>query len=73
MLDLYSRQRRFAAHTDIQSTSDANYRRHREPNPEKRKAILREMQEIASDEKKLYAFVRATSLMDSLECANAVT
>ncbi len=73
LLDLYSRQRRFAAHTDIQSTSDANYRRHREPNPEKRKAILREMQEIASDEKKLYAFVRATSLMDSLECANAVT
>ena len=73
LLDLYSRQRRFAAHADIQTTSDANYRRHRERDPEKRKAVLKEMQDIANDEKKLYTFVRATSLMDSLERANAVT
>ena len=73
LLDLYSRQRRFAAHADIQTTSDANYRRHREADPEQRKVVLKEMQEIANDEKKLYDFVRATSLMDSLERANAVT
>ncbi len=73
LLDLYSRQRRFAAHADIQTTSDANYKRHREADPEQRKVILKEMQEIANDEKKLYEFVRATCLMDSLERANAVT
>lgn len=73
LLDLYSRQRRFAAHADIQSTADANYRRHREKDPQKRLAALKEMQDIANDEKKLYDFVRATSLMDSLERANALT
>jgi len=73
LLDLYSRQRRFAAHSEIQSTSDANYKRHRERDPKKRRIVLKEMQEIANNEEKLYAFVRATSLMDSLERANAIT
>lgn len=73
LLDLYSRQRHFAANSDIQKTSDANHKRHREQDPAKRIANLKEMQAIAGDRDKHYRYMREVSLMDSLERANAVT
>lgn len=73
LLDLYSRQRHFAASADIQKTSDANHKRHREQDPDKRLANLREMQVIAADQDKHYQYMREVSLIDSLERANAVT
>ena len=72
-LDLYSRQRHSAARSDIQKTSDANYKRHREKDPERRRAALKEMQDIANDRDKMYAFLRTTSLMESLDRANKIT
>jgi len=73
LLDLYSRQRHFAASADIQTTSDANHKRHREQDPDKRRAALKDMQEIAADREKLRAFLRDSSLITSLERAAAVT
>ena len=73
LLDLYSRQRRFAAQADIQKTSHENYERHREKNEGKRREALKEMQDITDNRAKLYTFVRATSMVDSLERANAVS
>lgn len=72
LLDLYSRQRHFAASADIQKTSDANHKRHREKDESKRRAALKEMQAIADDPKKLYPFLRASSLIDSLERSEAL-
>lgn len=73
LLDLYSRQRHFAASADIQKTSDANHKRHREQDPAKRLANLKEMQAIAKDKDKHYQYMREVSLIESLERANAVT
>ena len=72
LLDLYSRQRYFAASAEIQKTSDANHKRHREKDPVKRRAALNEMQDIANDRDKMYAFLRVSSLMDSLDHSNAI-
>lgn len=71
LLDLYARQRHHAASADIQKTSDANHKRHREKDPARRLANLREMQAIADDKKAAHAFLRESSLMDSLARANA--
>ncbi len=72
LLDLYSRQRHYAASADIQKTSDANYKRHREQDKAKRLDNLKEMQDIAKDAVKAKAFLRESSLIDSLERANAI-
>ena len=72
LLDLYSRQRHFAASADIQTASDVNHKRHRLKDKGKRLAALKEMQAIAENPKRLYPFLRASSLIDSLERANAV-
>ena len=73
LLDLYSRQRHFAASSDIQTTSDANHKRHREQDPDKRRAALKDMQDIAGDKEKSRVFLRDSSLITSLERAAAVT
>lgn len=72
LLDLYARQRHFAANSDIQKTSDANHKRHREQDPAKRLANLKEMQAIADDKDKHYQYMREVSLIESLERANAI-
>lgn len=72
LLDRYARQRHFAASSDIQKTSDANHKRHREKDTSKRLAALKEMQDIIADEARAYKFLRESSLMDSLERANAI-
>ncbi|MDG2242217.1 MAG: FAD-dependent monooxygenase [Rhodospirillaceae bacterium] len=73
LLDLYARQRHLAASADIQKTSDANHKRHREKDTSKRKAALKEMQDIIADDARAYKFLRESSLMDSIEQANAIT
>lgn len=72
LLDRYARQRHFAASSDIQKTSDTNHKRHREKDTTKRMAALKEMQDIIADDARAYTFLRESSLMDSLERANAI-
>lgn len=72
LLDLYARQRHHAASADIQKTSDANHKRHREKDPAKRMENLKEMQDIAADETRAHQFLRESSLMNSLERASAI-
>ena len=73
LLDLYARQRHYAASADIQKTSDANHKRHREKDHGRRLETLKAMQETISDEKAVHNFLRESSLMNSLERANALT
>ncbi len=73
LLDLYARQRHFAASADIQTTSDANHKRHREQDPAKRQAALDDMKAVANDPDKARPFLRDSSLITSLERAAAVT
>ncbi|NKB44549.1 MAG: FAD-dependent oxidoreductase [Alphaproteobacteria bacterium] len=72
LLDQYARQRHYAASADIQKTSDANHKRHREKDSAKRMAALKEMQDTIADDAQAYKFLRESSLMDSLERANAI-
>jgi len=64
--DRYTRQRRTAAVEDIQSTSDVNYRRHREKDPAKRRELLKELQATAADRDRHRAFLLDNSLINSL-------
>lgn len=73
LLDLYARQRYYAASADIQKTSDANHKRHREKDHGRRLETLKSMQATINDEKAAHKFLRESSLMDSLERANALT
>lgn len=72
LLDRYGRQRRAAAVADIQSTSDANYRRHREPDAARRRAVLAELQAIAADRARLKAFLMENALIASFRRAEQV-
>jgi 3-(3-hydroxy-phenyl)propionate hydroxylase len=72
LLDRYTRQRRSAAVDDIHSTSDANYRRHRERDPAKRRELLREMQAIAADRDRHRAFLMDNALITSYRRAEAI-
>lgn len=73
LLDVYSRQRHFAASADIQKTSDANHKRHREQDAAKRQAALDEMKAVAEDPSKACPFLRDSSLITSLERASTIT
>lgn len=72
LFDRYTRQRRTAAVEDIQSTSDVNYRRHREKDPEKRRELLKDLQAIAADRDRHRAFLLDNSLINSLRRSRAV-
>lgn len=65
LLDRYTRQRRSAAVNDIQSTSDTNYRRHREKDPAKRRQALKDLQAIAADPARHRAFLLDNALINS--------
>jgi 2-polyprenyl-6-methoxyphenol hydroxylase-like FAD-dependent oxidoreductase len=73
LFDQYTRQRRSAAVDDIHSTSDANYRRHRESDPAKRREALKEMQAIIADRDKHRAFLMDNALINSYRRSEAVT
>jgi len=72
ILDLYSRQRHFAAKSDIQHTSDINHKKHREKNWSKRREFLKEMGEINDSKGKSLEFLRETSLITSLKRSNKI-
>jgi 3-(3-hydroxy-phenyl)propionate hydroxylase len=65
LLERYTRRRRSAAIDDIHSTSDANYRRHRESDPAKRREVLAELQAIAADRDRHRAFLMENALINS--------
>jgi 2-polyprenyl-6-methoxyphenol hydroxylase-like FAD-dependent oxidoreductase len=72
LLDHYTRQRRSAAIDDIHSTSDANYRRHRESDPAKRREALRDMQAMIADRDKHRAFLMDNALLNSYRRSEAL-
>ena len=72
LLDHYTRQRRSAAVDDIQSTSDANYRRHREKDPAKRREVLADLQAIAADRDRHRAFLMDNALINSFRRSEAI-
>jgi 3-(3-hydroxy-phenyl)propionate hydroxylase len=64
-LDRYTRQRRSAAIEDVHATSDANYRRHREKDPAKRREALNDLRAIIADRDKHRAFLMDNALITS--------
>jgi 3-(3-hydroxy-phenyl)propionate hydroxylase len=72
LLARYTRQRRSAAIDDIHSTSDANYRRHRERDPAKRREVLADLQAIAADRDRHRAFLMDNALINSYRRSEAI-
>ena len=72
LLDLYSRQRKYAAISDIQETSDQNYKKHREKDHKKRLETLKELQKIVENKDEHLKYLRKTSLITSLENASKI-
>ena len=72
LLDRYERQRRPVVAEAIIAQSDANRRRMRELDPEKRRASLKGLQEICADRDRLYKHMLNTSMISGLRQAAAV-
>ncbi|MBL8644473.1 MAG: FAD-dependent monooxygenase [Rhodospirillaceae bacterium] len=72
LLDRYTRQRRSAAVDDIQSTSDTNYRRHREKDPAKRLEALKDLQAITADRDRHRAYLLDNALINSYRRSEAI-
>jgi 2-polyprenyl-6-methoxyphenol hydroxylase-like FAD-dependent oxidoreductase len=72
LLDRYERQRRPIVEKAIIAQSDANRARMREPDPEKRREILRGLQAICADPVKAYERALETSMITGLRQAAAV-
>ena len=72
LLDGYERQRRPIVEKAIIAQSDANRARMREPDPEKRREILRGLQAICADPVKAYERALETSMITGLRQAAAV-
>ncbi|MCC5870700.1 MAG: FAD-dependent monooxygenase [Gammaproteobacteria bacterium] len=72
-LERYSRRRRAVAVEEVQKTSDANYRRHREKDPEKRRHIWERLKATSENREELRSFLRKTSMIDSLEMAASIS
>jgi len=72
LLDLYSRQRKYAAVSDIQETSDQNYKKHREKDHKKRLEALSELKKITEDKEEYLKYLRKTSLITSLKNASKI-
>lgn len=73
VLDLYSRQRRYAAVEYVQAQTIANKKLMEERDPEARRQKLAEVRATAEDEDKARAFMRRSSLLESLRMADSVT
>jgi 3-(3-hydroxy-phenyl)propionate hydroxylase len=71
-LDLYDARRRPIARDDILQQADRNRARMRERDPERRRALLKDLQAITSDRAKLHAYLRRSSMLDGLERARAI-
>jgi 2-polyprenyl-6-methoxyphenol hydroxylase-like FAD-dependent oxidoreductase len=72
LLDRYARQRRTIAVDEVQAQSDKNYKRHREKDPVLRRQIWDDLARTASDRETMRAFLRKTSMIDSLALAETI-
>ena len=72
LLDRYARQRRRIAVEDVQTKSDLNYHRHRERDPEKRRAIWAEFKNTVADRARMREFLLESSMIASLTRAAAI-
>jgi 3-(3-hydroxy-phenyl)propionate hydroxylase len=72
LLDRYARQRRRVAIEDVQTRSDVNYHRHRERDPDKRRAIWAEFKRTVADRQRMREFLLESSMIASLQRAAAI-
>ena len=72
-LDAYDARRRPIARDDILAQADRNRARMRERDPERRRALLRDLQATTMDREKLRAYLRRSSMIDGLARAAALT
>jgi 3-(3-hydroxy-phenyl)propionate hydroxylase len=72
LLDLYERQRRPIALEHVIAQSGRNRARMQERDPEKRRAMLRELQAIAADRGRALAHLLRTSMIDGLRQAERI-
>lgn len=72
LLDRYSRRRRTIATDEVQKQSDANYKRHREKDPEARKAIWRDLQATVADRGRMRDYLYRSSMLASVERSNTI-
>lgn len=73
LLDLYTRQRRPVAQQEILQQADRNRARMQERDPERRLAILRDLQALAADPERCRAHLLRTSMIEGLRKAAAIT
>jgi 3-(3-hydroxy-phenyl)propionate hydroxylase len=72
LLDRYERRRRTLNIEFVQQQTVDNKRRLEEKDPQKRRARLDELASIAADEERQRAFLRRTSLLDSVRRSNSI-
>jgi 3-(3-hydroxy-phenyl)propionate hydroxylase len=72
-LDAYDRRRRPVAREDILAQADRNRALMRERDPTRRRELLRDLQAIANDRKKLRTFLRRSSMLEGLAKSAAIT
>jgi 3-(3-hydroxy-phenyl)propionate hydroxylase len=71
-LDAYDARRRPVARDDILAQADRNRARMRERDPERRRALLKDLQAITADRERLRAYLRRSSMLDGLARAAAL-
>ncbi len=72
-LDAYDARRRPIARDDTLAQADRNRARMRERDPERRRALLRDLQATTMDRGKLRSYLRRSSMIDGLARAAALT
>lgn len=72
LLDRYERQRRPIAEEEIIQQADRNRARMRERDPERRRAILQDLQRTTDDPVKLKVYLMKSSMIDGLRRAAAI-
>lgn len=73
ILDLYDRQRRYTCRDRIQTMSIENKKRNEITDLDEREKMMDNLEEMASDENKLYAFLYRWAMAESLDYANSVS
>ncbi|HEY8579463.1 MAG TPA: NAD(P)/FAD-dependent oxidoreductase [Beijerinckiaceae bacterium] len=71
-LDLYDARRRPIARDEILAQADRNRARMRERDPERRRELLRELQDITGDRARMLAYLTRSSMLDGLRRAAAI-
>jgi 2-polyprenyl-6-methoxyphenol hydroxylase-like FAD-dependent oxidoreductase len=71
-LDAYDARRRPIARDDILAQADRNRARMRERDPERRRALLRDLQATTMDRDRLRSYLRRSSMIDGLVRAAAL-